>query len=250
MVSVQDAMAARAVRSIRNELEFLTDTGHITHDQLMTILANLPASDTPASLPSSDSSRGSAAPAPAPVQIQQTPAAIPTPVSSATPVHVPTYNEKADVAPAPAYTAAPPAYTHPPTLSVVTALYPYTATDAGDLALNVNDTINVTEYVNADWWRGVNPSTGQTGIFPKNYVKAATPAAASGGEKEGYGYGNLPLQVANGGSSQQPQQPQGQQPEEPSKFGEQGKKFGKKLGNAAIFGAGATIGGKIVNGIF
>jgi hypothetical protein len=29
-----------------------------------------------------------------------------------------------------------------------------------------------------------------------------------------------------------------------------GKKFGKKLGNAAIFGAGATIGGKIVNGIF
>lgn len=31
---------------------------------------------------------------------------------------------------------------------------------------------------------------------------------------------------------------------------EQGKKFGKKLGNAAIFGAGATIGGNIVNSIF
>ncbi|KAL1835110.1 hypothetical protein VTK73DRAFT_6254 [Phialemonium thermophilum] len=29
------------------------------------------------------------------------------------------------------------------------------------------------------------------------------------------------------------------------KMGEQGKKFGKKLGNAAIFGAGATIGSNI-----
>lgn len=36
----------------------------------------------------------------------------------------------------------------------------------------------------------------------------------------------------------------------PSKVEEGGKKFGKKLGNAAIFGAGATIGGNIVNSIF
>lgn len=35
-----------------------------------------------------------------------------------------------------------------------------------------------------------------------------------------------------------------------SKLEEQGKKFGKKMGNAAIFGAGATIGSNIVNGIF
>ena len=33
-------------------------------------------------------------------------------------------------------------------------------------------------------------------------------------------------------------------------FDDRGKKFGKKLGNAAIFGAGATIGGNIVNSIF
>ncbi|ODV77082.1 SH3-domain-containing protein [Suhomyces tanzawaensis NRRL Y-17324] len=37
-----------------------------------------------------------------------------------------------------------------------------------------------------------------------------------------------------------------QQPEQPSHL----KKFGSKLGNAAIFGAGATIGGDIVNSIF
>jgi hypothetical protein len=36
----------------------------------------------------------------------------------------------------------------------------------------------------------------------------------------------------------------------PSKFEENGKKFGKKLGNATIFGAGATIGGNLVNSIF
>jgi LAS seventeen-binding protein 1/2 len=36
----------------------------------------------------------------------------------------------------------------------------------------------------------------------------------------------------------------------PSKLEENGKKFGKKMGNAAIFGAGATIGSNIVNGIF
>lgn len=35
-----------------------------------------------------------------------------------------------------------------------------------------------------------------------------------------------------------------------SKLEEHGKKFGKKMGNAAIFGAGATIGSNIVNGIF
>jgi hypothetical protein len=39
-------------------------------------------------------------------------------------------------------------------------------------------------------------------------------------------------------------------PAEPSKMEANGKKFGKKLGNAAIFGAGATIGGNIVNSIF
>ena len=54
----------------------------------------------------------------------------------------------------------------------------------------------------------------------------------------------MPLQVSQAGSSTNP---------DARKYGkveEQGKKFGKKLGNAAIFGAGATIGSNIVNGIF
>jgi hypothetical protein len=57
-------------------------------------------------------------------------------------------------------------------------------------------------------------------------------------------YGNMPLAVAQTGSSQYPEG------RKPSKLEENGKKFGKKMGNAAIFGAGATIGSNIVNGIF
>lgn len=57
-------------------------------------------------------------------------------------------------------------------------------------------------------------------------------------------YGNMPLDVA-----QQPVQVGGGAGGQ-SKLQEGGKKFGKKLGNAAIFGAGASIGSNIVNGIF
>jgi hypothetical protein len=58
-------------------------------------------------------------------------------------------------------------------------------------------------------------------------------------------YGNLPLQVSQTGGSAV-----GPDGRKYSKLEEQGKKFGKKMGNAAIFGAGATIGSNIVNGIF
>ena len=57
-------------------------------------------------------------------------------------------------------------------------------------------------------------------------------------------YGNMPLAITQSGSSQNGEV------RKYSKFEEQGKKFGKKMGNAAIFGAGATIGSNIVNGIF
>jgi LAS seventeen-binding protein 1/2 len=55
----------------------------------------------------------------------------------------------------------------------------------------------------------------------------------------------LPLEISQSSSSLTPVEGK-----KPSKFEENGKKFGKKMGNAAIFGAGATIGSNIVNGIF
>lgn len=126
-------------------------------------------------------------------------------------------------------------------------MYQYNAQDAGDLALMPNDNIVVTEYMNNEWWKGRNDRTGQEGIFPASYVrrdeKSIVPAASPAPVASNYG--NMPMDVSNG-AQQQPHD----DPQNPSKFEQGGKKFGKKLGNAAVFGAGATIGSKIVNGIF
>lgn len=122
--------------------------------------------------------------------------------------------------------------------------------------------------MNADWWMGRNERTGAEGIFPRTYVETlpGPPAATAYNEKAAY---NAPAQPVYGGYPPPPQQqnpynssappmavanqPQQQQVEgegAAGKAGGMGKKFGKKLGNAAIFGAGATIGSNIVNSIF
>ena len=93
-------------------------------------------------------------------------------------------------------------------------------------------------------WRGRNERTGLEGIFPRSYVNVIDEKRPIPYSHPSNEYGNMPLTVANGpgeGSSSAGKY---------SKLEEQGKKFGKKMGNAAIFGAGATIGSNIVNGIF
>jgi hypothetical protein len=147
------------------------------------------------------------------------------------------YNEQ-QAPPPPAYPSAPVPPAAPP-LTHATALYQYQASDAGDLSLQPNDRVAVTEYMNAEWWKGRNERTGAEGIFPRSYVKVEEKALSSAPQPTNYG--NMPLDVAQGSSDAGKQ---------PGKGQEMGKKFGKKLGNAAVFGAGATIGGKIVNGIF
>lgn len=122
-------------------------------------------------------------------------------------------------------------------LSVASALYAYTPTDAGDLALQPNDRVQVLEHMNADWWRGRNERTNLEGIFPRSYVNVLDEKALP----QPSNYGNMPLDVSQSGSGE---------PGKHGKFEEHGKKFGKKMGNAAIFGAGATIGSNIVNSIF
>ena len=152
------------------------------------------------------------------------------------------YNDSVANPPPPAYPTPPVAPAGPPALAYASALYQYNAQDAGDLALMPNDKIVVTEYMNNEWWKGKNERTGQEGIFPATYVRREEKAVQPTPAPAPSNYGNMPLDVANGADSSQGPTP--------SKGGEAGKKFGKKLGNAAIFGAGATIGGKIVNGIF
>ena len=94
-------------------------------------------------------------------------------------------------------------------------------------------------------WRGRNERTGLEGIFPRSYVniiEEKRPHPVSGHNSS---YGNMPTEVSQSSSALAPVEGK-----KPSKFEENGKKFGKKMGNAAIFGAGATIGSNIVNGIF
>lgn len=63
------------------------------------------------------------------------------------------------------------------------------------------------------------------GIFPRSYVSVieekAAPAPTS--------YGNMPLEVSQSGSAENPDE------KKTGKFEEHGKKFGKKMGNAGTF---------------
>ena len=91
-------------------------------------------------------------------------------------------------------------------------------------------------------WRGRNERTGLEGIFPRSYVNLVEEKRPVPFGAQSTDYGNMPVAIA-GSSSQL-------EGRKYSKLEENGKKFGKKMGNAAIFGAGATIGSNIVNGIF
>ena len=93
--------------------------------------------------------------------------------------------------------------------------------------------------MNADWAKGRNERTGLEGIFPRSYVaitdqknfmapyQPPPPPMQSN-------YGNMPQDVSQGGSSAAPARPE-------SKLQANGKKFGKKMGNAGMSCALITI---------
>ncbi|KAI9681567.1 MAG: hypothetical protein M1829_000764 [Trizodia sp. TS-e1964] len=219
--------------AIIEELEFLADSSVITAQQLSAIFSQLPA-QTPLSAPTYAPSYPAANTLPRfedlNINEKQSGYYAPNPVAAAP-------------SPLPPQAVAPPARMPqaPSHLAVATALFAYSSNDAGDLALMPNDRVFVLEYANAEWWKGRNERTGLEGIFPQAYVKVDEQKGAAPAAPAPSGYGNVPLEVSQSGSS-----PGGP----PSKVNEQGKKFGKKLGNAAIFGAGASIGSSIVHGIF
>ncbi|OAK96494.1 SH3-domain-containing protein [Phaeosphaeriaceae sp. SRC1lsM3a] len=237
----QKAMVNRSLGDIKNNLQFLVESNVITSAQHDSIVSQLPVSaeNSARALPAVPTQALSHMN----INSQPTPAASPAPEKKAANVGYYADTQSANPPP-PAYPSAPAAPVGPPVLAYASAMYQYNAQDAGDLALMPNDKITVTEYMNTEWWKGKNERTGMEGIFPASYVrkdeKAIVPMSQPSAPVPS-NYGNMPLDVSNGAH-----QPSG----EPSKAEQQGKKFGKKLGNAAIFGAGATIGGKIVNGIF
>ena len=114
-------------------------------------------------------------------------------------------------------------------------MFEYQPSDAGDLALQPNDRIAVTEFMNADWAKGRNERTGQEGIFPRSYVNIVDEKSAMGGfvkpPPTPSQYGNVPLSVSqNGGGSSMGGMASN------SKVNDNTKKFGKKLGNAGESG--------------
>lgn len=96
----------------------------------------------------------------------------------------------------PTYGASPPPQPNWSPLCQATALYAYSSADAGDLELQPGDSISVTEYMNAEWWKGRSSRTGQEGIFPRSYVKVTEEKTSSAGEVKDTNtgtYGNVPL---------------------------------------------------------
>ncbi|XMA09011.1 hypothetical protein WAI453_001802 [Rhynchosporium graminicola] len=245
----------RSLRNIKNELESLAEHGAISDDAYETIMSALPAES---------SLGGSARSNPTPVQAQAV-APAPAPTSAFN-------NMSLNEAPPPAYTnpsgppslptRAPSAPLIKPEIARATALYRYTEPD--DCTFEPGDQIAVHEYMNNDWWLGRNLRTGKEGVFPVNYVQVLQPQGppnshgAYSNEKASYSayqvqqqnQGPPPPGPSNPYNSSVPPMAVAEEPSKPGKGGEMGKKFGKKLGNAAIFGAGATIGGNIVNSIF
>jgi LAS seventeen-binding protein 1/2 len=210
-------------------LEYLTDAAVITPAQLQSFLSQLPnQTQLHAPLVTQNGTTNGIPPISTGISQVQSPQS--PPVNEFANISM---NEKRSnyYTPPPA-SPAPPSYTPAP-LCVATALYAYNPSDAGDLGLVANDTVNVTEYVNAEWWKGTNTRTNQVGIFPRNYVKVVEEKGMpSAPNHQATSYGNMPLDVSQTGSNAGPVDPA-----KPSKGQEMGKKFGKKMGNAAIFGA-------------
>ncbi len=208
-----------ALKITIQEVEYLLDLKIITQQQYSSILEQIPAE-----IPVNHSPIN---PLPSPVPSSVGPADTAQPA-------IPPHNEKQPdfFAPSPAPALPPPAYAPTPStscLALAAALYKYEPSDAGDLALLVGDRIFITEFINADWAKGTNRRSGLEGIFPRSYVTIVEendndPAPSRPTRSS---YGNLPLEI-----SQSSGNTSGLGGKE-SNLSQNGKKFGKKLGNAS-----------------
>ena len=204
------AITNRSLRTIRTELEFLTDISLLSTSQLSSILALLPDPSTTSS-------------------------ATQLPITSLGNLSISEKQPSGFYSPSPS-PAPLPVYTSPAILAKASAIYAYNPTDAGDLALLPKDHIQILEFMNADWAKGRNERTGQEGIFPRSYVNIIEEKNGGSGvmtmvpppptPQSNNNYGNMPLAVSQGGG--------GADSAGRSKFDENGKKFGKKLGNAGM----------------
>ncbi|PBP22153.1 SH3-domain-containing protein [Diplocarpon rosae] len=261
----------RSLRNIKNELESLAEHGAITDEAYDTIMSALPAES---SLGGGSRTNPVATNPVAANPAATNPAAAANPVATPSPAPVAAFSNlqlnrntpQSEAPPAygtpglPSHSPAPPPIR--PEISRATAQYRYS--EPGDCNFEPGDQISVLEYMNKDWWLGKNLRTGMEGVFPASYVMVAPVQnmymqSVYADEKTHARYPAQQQQMqppapgpSNPYNSSVPPMAIAEQPtdDKPSKGADMGKKFGKKLGNAAIFGAGATIGGNIVNSIF
>lgn len=176
---------------------------------------------------------------------------------------------------------------YPKGIAYCRASFNYDAIEAGDLSLKSGDLVVVLEHLSEDWWRGhkLSDSPAQAGVFPANYIQVLSesdfkanfekdaqlyqraPSAVAASSYQVYdtppSYAPQPLyqpqqtQPTYGGHAQYPppstnyyQAPPQEEGSLHSSSNAHLKKIGGKFGNAAIFGAGATIGSNLVNLIF
>ncbi|KAK9323734.1 SH3 domain-containing protein [Lipomyces orientalis] len=246
MSDMNAALVNRSLSSIRNELETLKAVAVITPQLFDHICESLPKSYTPGMLP---------------VDLKSADGIVNGREFLKT--HTPPQQSAQQAPPPPQYSPGPQEQL------LAEAIYDYRPTDASDLALYRGAQIIILEKINPDWWRGRDKASNTEGIFPSSYVRVVDAFSPPGQSAYGQSYPQqqqqqqqymapppqqyappspqpyvAPAQAQAGSSNQD------QQPHHESAFEKQGKKFGKKLGNAAIFGAGATIGSNIVNSIF
>ncbi|PHH74182.1 hypothetical protein CDD82_5051 [Ophiocordyceps australis] len=249
----------RSLRNIKTELENLLEKGVIDEAVFDTIHSALPQ-ESPLSGPlrtasaSTKSTTGAVAATPSPEPASASSSNSP-PIKGLQSLNVRDTSSKSSSPAPPGYEETPPPGLPnrfaKPVVTYARALYRYAPVDNRDVCLERDDKIAVSERMNDDWWYGQNLRTGQEGIFPRNYVfeeeihkPPPVPVFAEPTYNQPPGVYNPPMAIAQGGQQSPPNEGGD------NKVGQYGKKFGKKLGNAAIFGAGASIGSNIVNSIF
>jgi hypothetical protein len=180
----REALANHIIASIQSDLAILRDNQILSSAAYNDIIALLPSqvaatndarqfiNDVRPPLPTRKSTSVVPPPNPRPQQQQQE--SIPKPAprrlqaeETVIPkARIPSFNEKTPVPVPRREPVELPAYS----ICTVEAVYDFKGEDpSSDLSFKAGDVIQVTEYVNDDWWRG--NLHGRSGIFPQNHVK-------------------------------------------------------------------------------
>ncbi|KAI9264033.1 hypothetical protein EDC94DRAFT_606792 [Helicostylum pulchrum] len=184
--------AKHVLSSIRNELNLLKSHNYIqpqAYDEILRLLPSNINSSNQRDMPN----MGYSSNPPPPFAGGMMPGASPTHSVASIP------STPATVLPPPSYNAS--ANDHNK-LGSAEALYDYSGENPDtDLSFRRGDTIQLTELVNDDWWKGA--LHGKNGLFPRSYVrklepvvseKAFSPPAppARQQQRDSYGYSSMP----------------------------------------------------------